>query len=86
MNERFSRRGGIGERLMGALLEGGKNGVSMGVAIVPGVLVICTIVMMLTNGASADGSFTGAAYEGIGILPVIADFRHPNVLQYLLLP
>ena len=73
MNERFSRRGGIGERLMGALLEGGKNGVSMGVAIVPGVLVICTIVMMLTNGASADGSFTGAAYEGIGILPVIAD-------------
>ena len=73
MNERFSRRGSIGERLMGALLEGGKNGVSMGVAIVPGVLVICTIVMMLTNGASADGSFTGAAYEGIGILPVIAD-------------
>jgi len=28
---------------------------------------------MLTNGASADGTFTGAAYEGIGLLPFLAD-------------
>ena len=73
MNERVIRPGSIGERFMGAMLEGGKNGVSMGVAIIPGVLIICTIVMMLTNGASDEGIFTGAAYEGIGILPVIAD-------------
>ena len=58
---------------MEAMLEGGKNGVSMGVAIIPGVLIICTIVMMLTNGASDDGTFTGGAYEGIGFLPWVAE-------------
>ena len=58
---------------MGAMLEGGKNGVSMGFAIIPGVLIICTVVMMLTNGASAEGTFTGAAYEGVGLLPWLAE-------------
>ena len=70
---RAIRSGGIGSRFMAALLEGGKNGVNMGLAIVPGVLIICTTVLMLTNGASADGTFTGAAYEGIGLLPFLAD-------------
>ena len=60
-------------RFMGALLDGGLTGVNMGFAIIPGVLVICTIVMMLTNGASADGTYTGAAYEGIALLPALAD-------------
>lgn len=73
MNERIVREGSVGGRFMEAMLEGGKNGVSMGVAIIPGVLIICTIVMMLTNGASADGTFTGAAYEGIGFLPWVAE-------------
>lgn len=70
---RVIRSGGIGSRFMSAMLEGGKNGVNMGLAIVPGVLIICTTVLMLTNGASADGTFTGAAYEGIGLLPFLAD-------------
>lgn len=70
---RAIRRGGIGSRFMAAMLEGGKNGVSMGLAIIPGVLIICTTVLMLTNGASADGTYTGAAYEGIGLLPFLAD-------------
>ncbi len=48
-------------------------GSTMGVAIIPGVLIICTVVMMLTGGPSADGTFTGAAYEGIGFLPWLAD-------------
>lgn len=73
MNERIIRKGSVGGRFMEAMLEGGKNGVSMGVAIIPGVLIICTIVMMLTNGASDDGTFTGAAYEGIGFLPWVAE-------------
>ena len=73
MNERIIRNGSVGGRFMEAMLEGGKNGVSMGVAIIPGVLIICTIVMMLTNGASDDGTFTGAAYEGIGFLPWVAE-------------
>ena len=73
LDERMIREGGLGERFMGAMLEGGKNGVSMGFAIIPGVLIICTIVMMLTGGPSADGTFTGAAYEGVGFLPWLAE-------------
>ena len=38
----------------------------------PGVLVICTIVMMLIDGPSASGEYTGAAYEGIRLLPMLA--------------
>lgn len=67
------RDGGIFSRFMGAVLDGGMTGVNMGVAIIPGVLLICTVVMMLTNGASADGTYTGAAYEGIALLPALAD-------------
>lgn len=63
------RTGSSGSRFMEALLEGGKNGVDMGMAIIPGVLIICTVVLMLSNGASSDGTYTGAAYEGIALLP-----------------
>ncbi len=70
---RMIRPGSPAGRFMNAILEGGKTGVDMGMAVVPGVLIICTIVMMLTNGASADGSFTGAAYEGIGFLPMVGE-------------
>lgn len=66
------RKGGIGTRFLDALLAGGKSGVDMGLAIIPGVLIICTFVMMLTNGAPAEG-YTGAAYEGIGVLPWIGE-------------
>lgn len=66
------RSGSIGTRLMGAILAGGQSGVRMGIDIIPGVLVICTVVMMLTNG-SAGGFYTGGAYEGIALLPAIAD-------------
>ena len=66
------REGSIGSRFLDALLEGGKSGVDMGMAVIPGVLIICTIIMMLTNGAGANG-YTGSAYEGIAILPWIGD-------------
>ena len=52
-------------------MDGGKVGVDLGLEIIPGVLIICTFIMMLTNGPSAGGSYTGAAYEGIGVLPWI---------------
>ena len=42
-------------RLLGALLEGGKSGVDIGLAIIPGVLIICTLVMMFTFGGSSEG-------------------------------
>ena len=65
---RHVRQGSAASRFMDALLEGGKTGVDMGLSIIPGVLIICTLVMMLTNGAP-EGGYTGAAYEGIGFLP-----------------
>ena len=37
------------------------------------MLIICTFVMMLTNSASATGVYTGAAYEGIHLLPQLAE-------------
>lgn len=63
----------LGERLITALLNGGKSGVTMGVAIVPGVLIICTLVLVLTNGPAASGLYTGSAYEGVAILPWLGD-------------
>ena len=65
------RQGNIGNRIMGAILEGGHSGVKMGVRMVPGVLVICTLVMMLTKGMP-EGGYTGAAYEGVALLPWLA--------------
>ena len=65
------RPGNVGGRLIDAMLAGGKAGVNMGLAIIPGVLTICTLVMLLTKGPSADGSYTGAAYEGVALLPWI---------------
>ena len=72
-NMRPVREGSVGSRLMAAILDGGASGVKMGLSIIPGVVIICTLVMMLTNGPSADGTYTGAAYEGIRLLPYLAD-------------
>lgn len=73
INYRQVRKGSVGERVMGALLEGGHSGVHMGMAIIPGVLIICTFVMLLTNGPSSTGAYTGAAYEGISLLPYLGE-------------
>ena len=67
------REGNLFQRVLDAMLEGGKLGVDMGMAIIPGVLIVCTGVMMLTFGPSADGTYTGAAYEGIRLLPLIGE-------------
>ena len=73
-------RGSVGTRFIDALLEGGKSGVDMGLAIIPGVLIICTLVMMLTNGMP-EGGYTGGAYEGIGLLPWLGE-----KLNFILVP
>ena len=49
--EGFRHKGFL--HVLDALMEGGKKGVDMGLAIIPGVLIICSIVMMLTNGRPA---------------------------------
>ena len=60
-------------RILNSLLDGGRSGVDIGLAIIPGVLIISTIVMILTFGPGADGKFTGAAYEGTQTLPMLAE-------------
>ena len=55
-------------RVLNSLLDGGKTGVDVGLSIIPGVLIISTLVMILTFG-STDGAYTGAAYEGVQFLP-----------------
>lgn len=70
---RIVRPGSVGQRFIEALLDGGRRGVDMGVAIIPGVLGICTIVLLLTNGPGAGGVYTGAAGEGVPLLPWLGE-------------
>ena len=58
-------------RILNSLLDGGRTGVDVGMAIIPGVLIISTLVMILTFGPS-DGTYNGQAYEGIELLPYLA--------------
>ena len=78
---RLVRTGGIGSRVISAILDGGKNGVKLGVSTIPGVLIVCTFVLMLINGPSASGTYTGSAYEGIRLLPFLA-----NKIDFILKP
>ncbi len=72
LSYREVRDGSIFQRFLEATLEGGKNGVEMGMAIIPGVLFICTLVLMLTFGpANPAVGYQGLAYEGVGLLPKI---------------
>lgn len=59
-------------RMLNSLLDGGRTGVDVGIAIIPGVLIISSFVMILTFGPSASGAYTGAAYEGVELLPWLA--------------
>ncbi|MDO4661912.1 MAG: hypothetical protein Q4B36_02115 [Tissierellia bacterium] len=67
------REGTPPARFISALLDGGKVGVDMGVAIIPGVCLICTLVIMLTNGPGAAGVYDGSANQGIALLPLIGE-------------
>lgn len=59
-------------RILNSLLDGGRSGVDVGIAIIPGVLIISSLVMILTFGPGPDG-YTGAAYQGVELLPWLAD-------------
>jgi hypothetical protein len=66
--------GSFTERLLTALLDGGKKGVDIGLGIIPGVLVISTFVMMITFGPKDPTvGYQGLAYEGIPILPYLGE-------------
>lgn len=70
---RLVRTGNLGNRIMSAILDGGARGVKLGVSIIPGVLIICTVIMLLMNGPGESGEYTGAAYEGVRFIPYVAD-------------
>ncbi len=80
-NRREIRPGNPFERALDAILEGGKNGVEMGFAIIPGVLFICTIVMILTFGPSSIENgvaiYQGKAFEGVALLPRLGKYIFP---------
>ena len=66
------------QRVLDAMLEGGKAGVERGLSIIPGVLIICTFVMLLTFGPSTDpvtgeAVYLGVAYEGVALLPALGE-------------
>ena len=68
----FKSEGSAFQRFLNSLLDGGKSGVDIGLAIIPDVLCISTVVMMLTF-SHPNGGYTGAAYEGVPIIPWLAD-------------
>ena len=70
------QKDGIFMRFLNALLDGGKNGVELGLQIIPGVLIITTAVIMITFGPGEAGVYTGAAAEGVPILPWLAGKIH----------
>jgi len=84
---------GVFIRTLNAILDGGMSGVEIGVSIIPGVLVISTIVMMLTFGPSANGTYTGSAFEGVPVITYLVSkvnfifdwlfgFTHPELISF----
>lgn len=90
----FKSEGGVFMRVLNAILDGGKSGVELGLTIIPGVLVISTLIMIITFGPkdSAVG-YHGLAYEGVPILPMIGScfsgvfdflfgFKHSELIAF----
>ena len=59
-------------RFLNAILDGGKTGVDLGLAIAPGVIIISTAVFMFTFGTGEGGVYTGEAFQGVELLPRLA--------------
>jgi len=92
MSFRKVRRGNVAQRTLQSLLDGGVHGVQTGLDIMPGIIIICTLVMMLAYGPK-DGVYTGGAYEGIAFFPWIGaklsfiieplfGFSHPEAIAF----
>ena len=89
----FKSQGNAFMRFLDAILDGGKDGVAIGLAIIPGVLIISTVVMMLTFGPAVGGQYSGVAYEGVPVLPHLASkvdfifdwlfgFKNPELVAF----
>ena len=71
-----TRKDGVFMRFLNAILDGGKNGVELGLQIIPGVLIITTAVIMITFGAGPSGVYDGSSSQGVPILPWLAEKIH----------
>jgi len=90
----FKSEGGVFLRFLNSILDGGKSGVDLGLAIIPGVLVISTLIMIITFGPKDPSiGYQGIAYEGVPILPEIGSyfswlfdglfgFKHPELIAF----
>jgi len=88
------REGNAFERFLEAMLDGGKTGVDIGIGIIPGVLIISTLVMMLTFGPKdASIGYQGLAYEGVALfdkigkwlflpLKIVFGFDSPQLIAF----
>ena len=74
-NIKFDSKGSVFMRVLNAILDGGKLGVDLGLAIIPGVLIISSMVMILTFGpADSAIGYQGLAYEGVPLLPRLGSY------------
>ena len=71
-----AKKDGVFMRFLNAVLDGGKNGVELGLQIIPGVLIITTAVIMITFGPGASGVYDGSSSQGVPILPWLAEKIH----------
>ncbi|MFO8234198.1 MAG: hypothetical protein R6U04_02165 [Bacteroidales bacterium] len=90
----FKSEGSVFQRFLNSLLDGGKSGVDLGLQIIPGVLIISTIIMIITFGPDdSSAGYQGLAYEGVPILPKIGEwfnwlfyglfgFRNPELIAF----
>lgn len=93
-NLSFKSEGSAFLRFLNSILDGGKTGVELGLSIIPGVLIISSIIMILTFGPKdAAIGYQGLAFEGVPILPYLADkvdwlfmglfgFEHPEFIAF----
>lgn len=71
----FESEGSIFLRFINSILDGGKTGVDIGLAIIPGVIVISSIIMIITYGPKDPSiGYQGLAYEGVPLLPKAAGY------------
>ena len=70
------KKDGIFMRFLNAILDGGKNGVELGLQIIPGVLIITTAVIMITFGPGEGGLYDGSSSQGVPVLPWLAEKIH----------
>jgi len=74
--EEKKKKDGVFMRFLNAILDGGKNGVELGLQIIPGVLIITTAVIMITFGPGEGGVYDGSSSQGVPILPWLAEKIH----------